>query len=92
MPKLREQDKPLIKVGKTGDVTDTNFMKQLPAHYLRALEDNPKLAACCRDVKNNYTYETFKTSDKLENPDMAVFTCTVCGRKHYRSAAGPGQR
>jgi len=87
----KKEDVAPIKVGKTHDLTDKDVIRQMPAHYLRALEDNPNLAACCRDTKNNYTYETFKTDKDQHQANMAVFTCTVCNRKHYRGAVSPGK-
>lgn len=89
--RIRTPDKEPIKVGATHDLTDQSVIRQMPAHYLRALEDNPNLAACCRDTKNNYTYETFKTDEDQKQANLAIFTCTVCNRKHYRSAVSPGK-
>jgi hypothetical protein len=87
----RKPEKTRVRVGDTKSIEDKNLLKQLPAQYLRALSDNPKLSACCRDTTQNYTYETFKSDEEMENPDLAVFTCTTCGRKHYRGAVGPGK-
>lgn len=87
----RDADKPPVPTMVAVDLSDNAVLKKIPAAYLRALQDNPDLNACCRDVTQQYTYQAFKTDDALEKPNLAVFTCTACGRKHYRGAIGPGK-
>lgn len=89
--RVRTPDKERIRVGKVGNLEDKAVRKQMPVQYLDALASNEKLKPCCRDTSSNYTYETFKTEAEFEAPNMAVFTCTVCGCKHYRGAVGPGK-
>lgn len=91
MTRERAPDKQPIPVGEARSLEDKQVLKQMPAAYLNALADNPKLKPCCRDVTKNYTYQTFKTDEAMEKPNMAIFTCTTCGCKHYRGAVGPGK-
>lgn len=61
----------------------------IPAKYLISLEENEKLAACCRKPRE-HDIEAFYSSeaDKARTvPDIYVLHCT-CGRKHRRFCVG----
>lgn len=61
----------------------------LPAKYLTSLEQNEKLAGCCRRPIE-HEIEAFYSSaaDKARGvPDIYVLHCT-CGRKHRRFCVG----
>lgn len=87
----RDQDRELIKVGETKDFSNKALLKEIPAQYLKSIENNPDIKECCRDTTDNYTVEYFKTEDEQTAPSMVIFTCTTCGCRHFRTAAGPGK-
>lgn len=65
-------------------------LKSIPAHYVESIRSNEGLKKCCRNL-DNLTYQRFKTSPELENPDLAIIECTKCGSKHRRTASGAGK-
>jgi hypothetical protein len=67
-----------------------DLLKQIPASYVQAQQENTKIKTCCRDV-NNLQYQTHKTNPEFEQSNMAILECDVCGCKHYRVAHGPGK-
>ncbi len=60
----------------------------LPVKYIEALEQNQKIASCCRHPEN-HDIEAFKSRPGEDAPDIYVFHCT-CGRKHTRFCVGGG--
>lgn len=70
-------------------VSVRDVLREMPAHYVAAMEDNDKLRPCCRKAKD-HTVQLFKTHEDAPGPDLAVFVCS-CGRKHYRAAVAPGK-
>ena len=60
----------------------------LPVKYIEALEQNQKIASCCRHPEN-HDIEAFYSSAKETVPDIYIFHCT-CGKKHTRFCAGGG--
>lgn len=63
----------------------------LPAKYIEALEQNQKIASCCRHPEN-HEIEAFYSSAVEQAkgvPDIYINYCT-CGRKHVRFCAGGG--
>lgn len=64
--------------------------KQLPVHFIEALEQNQKLPSCCRHPEN-HDVEALKSHAAEEAPDIYIFHCT-CGRKHTRFMLGASYR
>ena len=61
----------------------------IPTKYIEGLEQNQKIASCCRHPEN-HTIEAWYSSDEDRDrgvPDIYIFTCT-CGRKHRRFCVG----
>lgn len=64
-------------------------MYKLPVKYLEALEQNQKIASCCRHPENHHI-EAWFSSPEVEAvgaPDIYKFFCT-CGRVHVRFCIG----
>lgn len=69
----------------------------LPIRYIEALEQNQKIASCCRHPENHEIEAWYSTPewkdlhwDAERNcgvPDIYIFHCT-CGRKHRRVCMG----
>lgn len=69
-------------------------VQNIPAKYIHALEQNQKIASCCRHPEN-HDIEAFysneeerwrgkdRDKDYPNPPDIYIFHCT-CGRKHRR--------
>jgi len=66
---------------------------RIPARFTEALEQNQKIASCCRHPENHDIEALFSCDeDKAKGiPDIYVFHCT-CGRKHARFMVGGGKR
>lgn len=65
----------------------------IPIKWIEDLEQNQKIASCCRHPEN-HQLEAFYSSEKekeLRTPDIYIFHCT-CGRKHRRFCVGGGER
>ncbi len=60
----------------------------LPIKFIEALEQNQKIASCCRHPEN-HDIEAFKSHPDEKAPDIYIFHCT-CGRKHRRFCVGGG--
>lgn len=61
----------------------------IPTKYIEALEQNQKIASCCRHPEN-HTLEAWYSSETdrdLKVPDIYIFTCS-CGKKHRRFCVG----
>jgi hypothetical protein len=74
---------PPYPVAKLGDL--------IPPKYIEALEQNQKIAHCCRHPEN-HTIEAWYSSDEDRDrgsPDIYKFKCT-CGRTHVRFCVGNG--
>jgi hypothetical protein len=57
----------------------------VPAKYIETLEQNQKIATCCRHPEN-HTIEAWYSCEANRDrglPDIYIFTCT-CGKKHRR--------
>jgi hypothetical protein len=64
------------------------LMGLLPVKYLEALEQNQKIASCCRHPEN-HEIEAFKSKPDEKAPDIYIFHCS-CGRQHRRFCIGGG--
>lgn len=62
----------------------------IPAHFLEAMEQNQKIATCCRHPEN-HEVEGRKSNPDEAQPDIYTFHCQ-CGKKHHRFMAGSGVR
>ena len=63
----------------------------LPPHYIEALEQNQKIASCCRHPENHDVEAWYSSADDAAKgvPDIYKFICT-CGRTHARFCVGGG--
>jgi hypothetical protein len=61
----------------------------LPTKYVEALEQNQKIASCCRHPENHEIEAWFTSEEDRDRgiPDLYVFHCP-CGRKHRRLCLG----
>lgn len=57
-----------------------------PIRYFNAIKETAS-EPCCKEL-DNLTVQYYKTSPELEDRDMVIIECTVCGRKHRRGAHG----
>lgn len=71
---------PRYPVAKLGDL--------IPAKFIEALEQNQKIASCCRHPEN-HDIEALYSSPAETVPDVYIFHCT-CGRRHRRFMCGGG--
>lgn len=63
----------------------------LPTKYLKALEDNEKIAECCRNPRANMDIEAWWSNEEEKNkgaPDIYKFYCNECERVHVRFCLG----
>ncbi len=58
----------------------------LPPKYFEALEQNQKIASCCRHPEN-HEVEARKTHPEETAPDIYIFHCT-CRKQHRYLCAG----
>ncbi len=65
----------------------------LPIKWIEDLEQNQKIASCCRHPENHEIEALFSSDGEKEKgvPDIYIFHCT-CGRQHRRFCVGGGQR
>lgn len=59
----------------------------LPERYITDLERNQKIASCCRHPEN-HEIEAYKSHPREPAPDIYIFHCDECGRKHKRFCVG----
>ncbi len=79
-PDTIEQVCPRYPVAKLGDL--------IPAHFRETLEQNQKIATCCRHPED-HEVSAWKSRPEEPAPDIYIFHCT-CGRDHRRFMAGQG--
>lgn len=65
----------------------------LPSRFIEDLEQNQKIAACCRHPEHHTIEAWFSNEAERETgqPDIYIFRCT-CGRQHRRFMLGSGLR
>lgn len=73
LPETRKLACPKVKVA---DLPEGHLKKS----HIEGLEQNQKIASCCRHPENHQV-EAFKSHPDELAPDIYVFHCT-CGRKH----------
>lgn len=73
LPETRVLACPKVKVADLPE----GFLKP---NHIAALEQNQKIASCCRHPEN-HEVEAHKSHPEETAPDIYIFTCT-CGRKH----------
>lgn len=73
LPETRVLACPRVKVGDLPE----GFLKK---NHIEALEQNQKIAGCCRHPEN-HEVEAHKSHPDEVAPDIYIFICT-CGRKH----------
>ena len=66
------------------------LMRLLPARYIEALEQNQKIASCCRHPENHDIEAWFSCEAERAKgvPDIYKFICDGCGRTHVRFCLG----
>jgi hypothetical protein len=62
---------------KVSDLPE-NFLKP---NHIAHLEQNQKIASCCRHPEN-HEVEALKSHPDEPAPDIYIFHCNGCGRKH----------
>lgn len=73
LPETRVGACPRVRVM---DLPDNHLKK----NHIEQLEQNQKIASCCRHPEN-HDVEAFKSHPDEPLPDIYIFYCT-CGRKH----------
>lgn len=63
---------------------------KLPVKWIEDLEQNQKIASCCRHPEN-HDIEAWYSCETEKIPDIYIFHCT-CGRQHRRFCVGGGSR
>jgi len=58
-----------------------------PAFYEKAMEHNQKANSCCRHPEN-HEIEARRSHPDEKAPDIYIFYCTGCGRKHINFCVG----
>jgi hypothetical protein len=65
---------------------------KVPGKWIAQLEQNQQIAHCCRNPEEyDHEIEAFYSSDADRDrgvPDVYVFHCSGCGRKHTRFCLG----
>lgn len=74
--KLPETQVPACPKVKVADLPEGH----LKANHIAALEQNQKIASCCRHPEN-HEVEARKTHPEEQAPDIYIFHCT-CGKQH----------
>lgn len=61
----------------------------IPDRYIEALEQNQKIASCCRHPENHEIEAWYSSTvqEAKREPDIYIFHCT-CGRRHRRLCGG----
>jgi len=69
----------------------SKLLSLLPTRYVEALEQNQRIASCCRHPENHEIEAFFSCEAERDKgtPDIYIFHCT-CGRKHRRFCVGQG--
>jgi len=82
-PETTVQACPRIAVSKVRELLDD--------HFLEVLEQNQKLASCCRHPEN-HEISAWKSKPSEPVPDIYIFHCMDpdCGRQHRRFMVGQG--
>jgi hypothetical protein len=62
-------------------------LDRIPQKYLDVLEQNQKIASCCRHPEE-HEIEAFKSRAEETTPDIYIFHCMRCGRQHRRFCVG----
>jgi len=64
-------------------------VRVIPVKYIEALEQNQKIASCCRHPENHEIEAWYSSHADRDRgiPDIYIFICT-CGRKHRRFCVG----
>lgn len=70
---------------------------KIPIKFIEALEQNQKIASCCRHPENHeivaYSSPTAEVlPDGTVAPDIYIFICDQCKRLHRRFMLGGGKR
>ncbi len=65
-------------------------MALLPIKFIESLEQNQKIASCCRHPENHDIIAQKSHKDE-KTPDIYKFICT-CGKVHTRFMMGAGPR
>lgn len=73
---------PACRRVKVADVAEV-----IPQRYFEALEHNQMIASCCRHPEN-HDIEALKSHPDEPAPDIYIFHCDGCGRKHRRFCVG----
>lgn len=73
LPETQVEASPRVKVADLPE----GFLK---TNHIEALEQNQKIASCCRHPEN-HEVEARKSHPDEKAPDIYIFHCT-CGRKH----------
>ena len=70
-------------------VTRVQRIVKIPAKYIEDLEQNQKIASCCRHPENHEIEAWYSTPAEAAKgiPDIYKFHCT-CGRVHVRFCCG----
>lgn len=65
------------------------IVPNFPARYIERLEQNQKIASCCRHPENHEIEAGYSSpEDEAKGiPDIYIFHCT-CGRKHRTFCGG----
>lgn len=74
LPETRVQACPRVRVADLPD----GFLKQ---KHIEHLEQNQKIASCCRHPENHFI-EAFKSHPDEQVPDIYHFICDKCDRTH----------
>lgn len=74
VPETQELACPRVKVA---DLPEGHLKQK----HIEALEQNQKIASCCRHPEN-HEVEARKSHPDEQLPDIYVFHCTDCGRQH----------
>jgi len=74
LPETQVQACPRVRVADLPE----GFLKQ---NHIEALEHNQQIASCCRHPEN-HEVEALKSHPSEKAPDIYVFHCCSCGRKH----------
>lgn len=74
LPETQVRACPLVNVADLPE----GFLKK---SHIEHLEQNQKISICCRHVEE-HKVEAFKSHSEEQGPDIYVFHCTTCGRKH----------
>lgn len=66
----------------------------IPVKYFERLEHDQKIASCCRHPENHEIeakYSAPHVKELKQPPDIYIFHCDVCKRRHIRFCVGGGE-